>query len=529
LSKVEEEGYPVTRLFDGMPLRKTGHSLTPASNETSFFAFQEPDDYDRFRDVLEKAGYTDSGVLEALGVKDFPSIRGSDTPLLLRRTNRGTPLDTIIRLFLIEVPCGLKDVQSAVQPIPLETLARAGLVEIAGSSVTAAVKLLPFRNLLVAFDSTRRLRSPDRHDYVMGIGSSSLTLANLTVRRHARATLDLGTGCGIQALLAAPHSARVVAVDRNPRAVRLATFNARLNGLSNVECRDGDFLEPLQGETFDLVISNPPFVISPERRYIYRDGGMAADAVCQRIVREVPRFLEEGGYCQILCNWVHLKGQDWQERLAGWFEGSGCDAWVMRSETRDAATYASTWIRHTERGEPEGSRERFDTWMDYYEKLGIEAVSAGVITMRRAAGRLNWYRCDDGPEKMLGPCGDSVLRGFELRDFLDTVREDSALLDARTRVSPDVRLRRQSEPSPEGWVDVSTEIHLTRGLAYSGSIDPYVANLTVGCDGRRPLRELLAEMAASLGKSEAEIASAFCVVVRGLIERGFLLPEHFPV
>jgi hypothetical protein len=154
-------------------------------------------------------------------------------------------------------------------------------------------------------------------------------------------------------------------------------------------------------------------------------------------------------------------------------------------------------------------------------------VSAGVITMRRSSGHPNWYRAEDAPEKMLGPCGDSIIRGFELRYFLEGLNDDSGLLDASLKVSPDVRLERHSEPSPEGWLDVSTHLRFARGLAYSGAIDPYVANLVVRCDGRRPLRDLLAEMAAALGRRPVEVAPAFCTVVRGLIERGFLLPEHF--
>jgi hypothetical protein len=497
-----------------------------SNSENSPFSFRDPEDVRRFRSMFEAAGYTDSGVLKALGVEDIPSLRGSDVPLLLHRTNRGTSLDALIRLFLIDVPTDLEAVRKAVRPLQPETLVQAGLIEIEGTVATATVKVLPFRNLLVAFDSPRRLQRPLQQDYVMGIGTSSLTLANLTVRRHAASTLDLGTGCGIQGLLAAPHSDRVLAVDRNVRAVKLAAFNAALNGLSNIDCHEGDFFEPAQGKTFDLVVTNPPFVISPERRYIYRDSGMEGDRVCRKIVREVPQFLNEGGYCQILCNWVHLAGQDWRERLAGWFEGSGCDVWVMRSETRDAATYASTWIQHTEKGEPERFHERFGTWMAYYEELGIEAVSAGVITMRRSSGHPNWYRAEDAPEKMLGPCGDSIIRGFELRDFLEGLNDDSALLDARLKVSPDVRLERHSEPSPDGWLDASTHLRFARGLAYSGAIDPYVANLVVRCDGRRPLRDLLAEMAAALGRRPVEVAPAFCTVVRGLIERGFLLPEH---
>ena len=186
-----------------------------AEKSKGVVVFSDPEDYGRLRSILEAAGYTDAGILEVLRVKDFPSIRERDIPLLLRCTNRGTALDTLIRLFLIEVPVDAAAVGKAIQPMELETWVKAGLVRIDGGSVVAGIKLLPFQNLLLAFDLDRRLFSARAQDYVMGIGSSSLTLANLTVRRPARLALDLGTGCGIQALLAARHSDRVLAVDRN--------------------------------------------------------------------------------------------------------------------------------------------------------------------------------------------------------------------------------------------------------------------------------------------------------------------------
>ncbi len=145
--------------------------------------------------------------------------------------------------------------------------------------------------------------------------------------------------------------------------------------------------------------------------------------------------------------------------------------------------------------------------------------------MRRSKGRRNWFRADDAPEKMLGPCGDHIVQGFELRDFLETVRDDSTLLNTRLRVSPDVRLERQSVPSTEGWAEQVVQLHLTRGLAYSGRIDPFVANLVIGCDGQRRLSDLVADMAASLGADPVSIASTCCGVVRGLIERGFLVQD----
>jgi hypothetical protein len=487
------------------------------------FAFHDEEDYARFRQVLIDAGFTAEGVLKTLGVQGTPSISGNDLPVLLRRTRQETPRDVLIRLFLIEAPVEIETVRQAILPVRLERLMQAGLIESKGSSVAASVKLLPYDGLYVAFDSPRRIQD-GMADYVMGIGRSSITLATLTVRRQSRATLDLGTGCGIQALLAARHSDIVLACDLNPRAVRLAAFNARLNGQAHVECAEGDLFAPAAGRRFDLVISNPPFVISPENRYIYRDGGREGDEICRTIVREVPALLNEGGFCQILCNWVEKEGKDWQARLADWFHGTGCDAWVIRSETQDIETYATTWIRHTELHETAEFASRFEQWVRYYEGRGINAISAGVISMRRTDRRTPWFRADDAPRTMIGPAGEAIARGFELRDFLETVYDDAALLEARYSLSPDASLERRYKPSPEGWLDDSLTLSLERGFAYSGAVDRFVADILAHCTGQRRLAEVLDRIAASPGIDQAKLKQTFCGVARRLIERGFLLP-----
>jgi len=498
--------------------------MNPSYANNSLFTFPDPDDYRRLFNLLEDLGYTDANIVKVLGVKELSEIHNSDVPLLLHRTKGAGALNTMIRLFLVEVPCDIEAVQQAIQPIKLETLVHAGLVRIDQSSVSAAVKLMPFQNLKLVFDMARTLLGPLARKYVMGIGRTTLALANLTIRKHSRLTLDLGSGCGIQAFLSAGHSDRIMAVDRNPRAVKLAVFNAKLNGINNVAFLEGSFFEPVEGHQFDLVVTNPPFVISPETQYIFRDSGIPADTVCKQIVREVPEFLTEGGFCQMICNWVEKAGEDWRQRLQSWFQGTGCDAWVMRMETQDTATYASTWIRQIEQYKPKAYTQRLEEWMKYYGEEGIDAISTGFITMRRSNHPPNWFRTDDGPERMLGACGEFVARGFELRDFLESAKDDSQLLDVCLRVSADLRLDRHFGPSNEGWSETSTLLRLARGFAYTGNIDPYVAKMVVACNGQRPLRELLADMVASLGRTTSEVTPHFCMVVRGLIERGFLLP-----
>src|SRR5690606_7683158 len=120
--------------------------------------------------------------------------------------------------------------------------------------------------------------APLREDHVLGVGGASSTLSGLTIGSAVRSVLDLGTGCGIQAMHAARHADRVVATDISARALEIARLNAELNGIRNIEFRPGSLFEPVAGERFDRVVSNPPFVITPRAggvpAYEYRDGGM---------------------------------------------------------------------------------------------------------------------------------------------------------------------------------------------------------------------------------------------------------------
>jgi SAM-dependent methyltransferase len=498
--------------------------MAPLDKNRPIF-FDDPADLPRLRDALRAASFTERGVAEAIGLEQLRSISSAGVAELLLASSGGRPVDTLVRLFLMGMAVDAAAATAALTDIGLDTCVCAGLLVAENGRVRAALELLPYRSLVLAFDWPPKGGAAMPADYVMGVGSSSLTLANATIRRRSRATLDLGAGCGFQALLAAEHSDEVAAVDLNPRAVCLADFNARLNDLPHVECLQGSFFEPVAGRRFDLVVSNPPFVISPESRYIYRDSGLGGDEVIRDIVRQVPAFLHDGGYCQILCNWAEQTGEDWRERLGAWFEDCGCDAWVMRSDTLEPAAYAAKWIRHTERDSPEQFAERHRRWVDYYQANGIEAISGGVISMRRREAGVNWFRADEAPKSMLGPIGAMLVRGFELRDFLESVRDDRLLLDQCLVACEDLCLQQRLKPAAGGWLLSEAEVYLDRGLAYRGNIDAYTAELIGQCDGRRRLGELLCALAAQTGAEPAAIVPASLGVIRAMIEQGFLLPS----
>ncbi len=167
---------------------------------------------------------------------------------LLRRTSGGSSLETLARLFVLGVP------------VPLSQSRRAGVPDSwlrpDGYGVAAAVRLSPVVHdgveVLVAHDPGGV--DPDR---LLGVGAASRTLAAATPRHDVGRTLDLGTGSGVQALLAQRHSSTVVATDANPRSAAYTRLGAALAGTS-LDVREGDLLQPVTGELFDLVVSNPP-------------------------------------------------------------------------------------------------------------------------------------------------------------------------------------------------------------------------------------------------------------------------------
>ena len=344
--------------------------------------------------IVKSAGYSEAAIREARGAQIMQSHNSADSPRHPKRLAVPTPLSTLIKLFALRAVVREEEARAAFFPLPVEEVEEMGLVESRLEGIQSCVGLSEFDGLLLAHDPHHENVNDFGSEYVPGINPTSVTLAGVTVRQPVHRALDLGTGCGLQALLAARHSERVIAVDANPRALNYAAFNAGLNGLTNIECRRGDLFGPVTDCRFDLIACNLPCVISPESRRAFHHSGLAGDTISEGIVRATPAYLSKGGFASILCNWTHGRDEHWSSPVQNWVEGAGCDAWLLRHDTHDPLTYAALWIRNRNTIEYERTLQR---WVGYYQRLGIEAISAGVLTLRRQTPRLNWFRADELP------------------------------------------------------------------------------------------------------------------------------------
>jgi release factor glutamine methyltransferase len=111
--------------------------------------------------------------------------------------------------------------------------------------------------------------------------------------------LDLGTGSGICALVAARRAQRVTAVDINPAAVRCLKANALVNDLqNNIDARQGDLFSPVHGQRFDLVFFNPPFLLGEPSDP--RDAAWRGAGVAEAFAARLSQHLRPGGMALLL-------------------------------------------------------------------------------------------------------------------------------------------------------------------------------------------------------------------------------------
>ena len=505
----------------------------------------DDDATDRFRAAL--APYTVDAVAERLGRAGQAALARGDLAGVARRVSGDDPLAILLRLFVLGADVDGPAAAAALSPLRLDEAVAAGLLEPAGGRLRAGLDVRPYAESSTAGSSAAGSSAgggaaggpawwvvsdlgaevrggPLAPDHVLGIGAASLTLAQATPRERIGRALDIGTGCGIQALHLARHATEVVATDVSERALRMAATTAALSG-QEWDLRTGSLLDPVAGERFDLVVANPPFVVSAgEVGHEYRDGGRAGDGLCEELVRGLPGVLAEDGTAQLLANWVITADQPWDERVGGWLAGAGCDAWVWQREVADPGEYVTLWLRDA--GERPGSARwntRYDAWLDWFDRSGVLGVGMGMISMWRTDAADPAIVCEDVPQALEQPIGPHVA-GWPHRQRWLRARDDDALLDAALQPADGLVLDRSAVLDEEGWDEVGSQLRQAHGLRWAVEVDDPIATLIAGCDGRTPLRVVAGVLAAALGADGAAVGHAVAPVVRDLVARGFLLP-----
>ncbi|KAA1420314.1 class I SAM-dependent methyltransferase [Nocardioides humilatus] len=481
---------------------------------------------DPLREALLAADFTYDAVAEQLGPDAHAALSRNETTPAVGRTTDGSPLSTLVRLFLLQRSVPLVEAERAL-PGLVDRLAAEGLLAQSVGEVAARLDCRPYgtddgSDLWVVSDLTPGLDgAPQRvtADYVLGISPASTSLAQLTLRHDVGTALDLGTGCGVQALHLAAHSDRVVATDVNQRALALTRFNAALNEVADrVDVRDGSFFAPVAGERFDLIATNPPFVISPAtgERLVYRDSGLPGDQVVEHVVRTAPDHLTDGGWCQVLGNWAILADQPWDERLAGWLPDD-CDALVVQREVLDPASYVELWLKDSGHHPSTGTgtvadyARRYDTWLSWLREQGVAGIGFGWINLHRtgrsARELVEWpYDVEQPIAPAVGEWGAAAGA---------VVGPESTLV-----LRSDVR---QETLGPVGAEDPATILlRQQRGLRRARQADTVLAAVVGACDGDLRIGAILDAVAQLLELDPATTQAQYLPELTAMVREGYL-------
>jgi methylase of polypeptide subunit release factors len=454
-----------------------------------------PDAVRALGEQLERCGYLETSLPEAL--------EGPE------------PLATLATLFGL----GSAVPASAVAGLDVAALEAEGLLAREGERVRAPLRISVWNGLLMAHDSGGGGRT--RSDVVPGPRESAQTLAHLTVRRAGRTVLDLGCGCGPHALLAAGYAERVVATDLNPRAVEITRLGARLNGAAAVEARAGDLYEPVAGERFGLLVSNPPYVVSPDADLLYRDSGLAPGELCRRIVAGAGERLEEGGVASVLCSWATSDGSGRWDALRDWVAGSGCDACAISYGPQDVVEYAARWTALSAGASGASAQaEAIARWVRFYADAGIEAIWFGALVLRRRSGAANWFAGLDATRPPRRSGSAQLERILAAQDVL-AGQPDDALLDHPLVPAAPHQLVHALRWDGAGYELADVRLVLEDDIGVDGPVDPLAVHVLVALDGR-PVRAVVGAVAAARGLDAAQLAAGSLPSLRRLYERGFL-------
>jgi methylase of polypeptide subunit release factors len=507
----------------------------------------------RLRERLEALGFTEDAVAERLRVPHIAALALERYPVyraLLAR--RADPLAAAIGLFLLQEDVPRAAVAAALGEDLVRDLLAIGLLAPAGrAALRAAASVYPCAGAFFATD--HRHRPPGRaapRDPVMYLGGDSYALAYLApAPPPGGRVLDLCTGSGVHAILAARGGARVFGIDVNPRALAFARWNAALNGVAaRCEFRRGDLFAPLGpngGELarkrerveeasgpeaearFDLVLANPPFVPSPHggrARIAFRDAGPAGEEVLARLLEGLPARLARDGTAAIVSVFADARGATFRAKLERWLgPRAGLAAILFRLGAEAPEDYAAAQTRRAFGDDLAGYDARYRRWLLALRRAGLERLAGGVLALRRHPGPT------PAPFRALD------LAPPRRRDARAIPRALDAFAAARAIVFPDEILERPARRADDLTISDELEVrdgalaavrHRARLRSGAGGevfVSPELRAVLAEATGRAPLRAVIAEVAAPAALDATALAERLLPDLLELAERGLLL------
>jgi methylase of polypeptide subunit release factors len=482
------------------------------------------------RACFAAAGYEDAAVCRRLGIDHVGAVEPLYVPHYLHQHLRESDAQAaLIRLFLLQRPVPDAELRPAFGPGDVALLAALGLVEQRSEALLPLVDLYPFGGDWLATDrgdAAGEGASAGRVDAVMPLNMSTHLLAQLVLPTPAEAVLDIGTGCGVHAIRAARRARHVVATDLNPRALAFAAFNAALNGVENIEFREGSLWEPVNGECFDSILVNPAFTLSADTAFLFRDGGTRGDRMTAALLVGATAHLREGGVAQVIGEFPTMGESGFEEQVEGWIGEAPCDRLLLRFGAMEPLEYARAYA-HRPFGQTQAAYEAaLGARLADFAALGVRDVVLGAVLLRRRASGPHWTvrRVLPAPG---GHVGSYLARFIAILDRCAAADSPRWLSEGVPRMVPGLRLTETRHWQPDGWEPAATTAGVADNpLCQEVRLSAPARDLLVLCDGARSGAEIAVEFARCYELEAAEAVEVTAAFLRELVEQGLIEGEE---
>ena len=483
-------------------------------------------DYPSILKVWREYDFTSQGMDRALNQKNVALQLSFEEGPTLRRLNRETPFGVLFEMFRMNLPVDYPRAVSLLGAETVEDWLRVGLLIRDQSKVQSPFNIRIYEGLYCFGDAGLSVYSNE--NLVLGINPTALITATVMIRQPVESALDLCTGNGFLALLASRFAKRVVGTDISLRCLNLARFNAAINGIQNIEWRQGSWFSPVAGEKFDLITCNPPFVLSPETKYVFRDANVGGEGITAQLSQSYPAYLRQNGFGVLIGNWATKPKGDWAEPPRRWFNQKKVDVALLRGSKEDAQDYAYHWLNPHYVGRRTELEKAVDRWLEHFREQQIEEISFAAILIRQRDaeqhGFVTYEVSRDEARHM--PCSEQMLHIFHTFDLLNNNQDNARLLALRLVPSPSVMVEQQMSFVDGMFQFRQAKIYTTKGLQFEDILDANELAYFGLFDGQRTIQEVIQEMAAALEQPFDAVLKPGLEMAQRWLFRSYLAPSE---